>query len=83
MKPKLIGTIYATASDLAKFDAIADSQKARRESTSSTKDMAALKRRVVDGETRWYDGANAFAIINRAGRRLWFDIKGDKTFARA
>ena len=79
MKP--LGTIFASESHLAAFDAFFDQQKQARESRSKTSDLANFSRRIVDGETRWYDGENRFAVVNSAGRRLWFTKKGSDWFA--
>lgn len=79
MKP--LGTIFANESQLASFDAFSDQQKQARESRSETSDLANLSRCIVDGETRWYEGETRFAIVNRAGRRLWFAKRGNDWFS--
>ena len=71
---KHLGTIFATESQLAAFDAFSDQQKQARESRSKTSDLSSLARRIVDGENR-------FAVINSAGRRLWFTKRGSDWFA--
>ena len=78
---KLVGTIFASESQLAAFDAFSDQQKQARESRSKTSDLANFSKRIVDGETRWYDGENRFAVINSAGRRLWFTKRRNDWFA--
>jgi hypothetical protein len=78
---KNLGTIFATEAELARSDAFFDGLKLVRESLAKTPDLSSLARRIVDGETRWYDGENRFAVVNASGRRLWFTKKGNDWFA--
>jgi hypothetical protein len=78
---KHLGTIFATETELTRSDVFFDSLKFARESLAKTPDLSSLARRIVDGETRWYDGENKFAVVNASGQRLWFAKKGNDWFA--
>lgn len=67
-----LGTILPTAKSERATSAYVMHVRAAQALTAKT--LAQFDRRVEYGETRYYDGANRFAVINRSGSVLWFRI---------
>ena len=75
MNAKQIGTVFATRKQLAAMDKFAAKQdKARGE--IGAKDLAHLEKRTECGEVRYYEGATKYAIITRAMKVIWFELRG-------
>ncbi len=73
---KQLGTILPTRESLAATDRYAAKVEARRE-TVGRKELAHCDRRVVNGEVRYYDTTDQYAIVSRQGKVLWFAVRAD------
>lgn len=82
MKPKMIGTIYATAAQLDRADAFADRQRARFVAAAEAiPEIAACEKRREEGETRYYATATRFAVVKQSGGVNWFERRDDGVYA--
>jgi hypothetical protein len=77
--PKMIGTIFATAAQLAKADAFADKQR-RASDSKAASSLAHCDRKTVGGEVRFYETPLRYAVAGRSGLR-WFEVRGGQDFA--
>lgn len=73
MKAKHVGTVLPTAESLACDNAYADRVERLRE-TVAARELSGCDRRIVGGEVRYYDTADQYGIVSRAGRVLWFQV---------
>lgn len=71
-----IGTIYATADQLAAADQFADEQE-KAALAAAAAELSGLERRVVGGEVRYYAGRVYTPAICLRGRRRWFEVRED------
>ena len=76
-----IGTIFANRKQLAKMDKHSDKQeKARLQLAHKT--LGHLENRHEQGEIRFYDGENKYAILStRTSKVLWFVKRSDGWYA--
>lgn len=70
-----LGTILPTRESLYVGDKAADKFRKSLE-LKGEKLLGSYDKRVVGGETRYYDG-NRYAIVNRHGDVCWFEVRPD------
>lgn len=77
---KSLGTILPTAHTWKIHNKVERKENQIKEEIAA-KYLAHLTPRNEQGETRYYDGPNKYAIVGRSGRVLWFEIKKDGHYA--
>ncbi len=76
-----IGTIYASRKQLAKMDKHSDKQEKERLQLAH-KMLGHLEKRHEQGEVRFYDGNDKYAILSsRTSKALWFVKRKDGWYA--
>ena len=75
-----LGTVLPTRAQLARMDKFADKQR-KAVDAQGAKEFAHAERRVVGGEVRYYVSETRFAVKNRSGRSLWFEIRNGEIYA--
>jgi hypothetical protein len=80
MKP--LGTILPTVESLATNDRYAANIKKLQASVANTHPvLSKLVGLPVNGETRYYSSPFTYAVINKAGKVLWFQENRGTTFS--
>lgn len=77
---KPIGTIFATESQLAKADRFFDKQAKQRDKIARTI-LSGCRRVMEQGEFRYYSNETTFAVMSRANKVLWFEIRKDGVYS--
>jgi len=78
--PRMIGTVLPTAASLRADNEYAARDRKDREHAGRTL-LGQYECRTVGGETRYYDGADAYAVIGRDMLPRWFALRGGEWFA--
>jgi hypothetical protein len=73
---KTLGTILTTSDDWKIIERVAAKDKRDQQSIVKGK-LSQYVERFVEGETRYYDGENRYAIVGINLRVLWFEQKED------
>jgi hypothetical protein len=75
-KPPKLGTILPSAHlEALSSDAIA--RNAAKHARIAEKTLSHCARRIVSGETRYYETSSRYAVIGRSDRVLWFRVDRD------
>ena len=78
--PRMIGTILPTAASLRADDEYAARDRKDRKKAGQTL-LGQYECRTIGGEMRYYDGADAYAVIGRDMLPRWFVRRGGEWFA--
>ena len=78
--PRMIGTVLPTAASLRASNEYAARDRKERQQ-AGRKLLSQYECRTVGGELRYYDGANAYAVIGRDMLPRWFVLRGGEWFA--
>lgn len=76
---KIIGTVLPDMKKMKISDRVADQKKISNDNAAQ-KELRHRDRRVVNGEVRYYDTTDQYAIVSRIGKILWFQITKDGDF---
>ena len=71
-----IGTILPTRESERIGDKIYRADQKRKADVGKSQ-LSRFDRRAEQGEVRYYDGANRYAVVNSMGRILWFDYRSN------
>jgi hypothetical protein len=74
-----LGTIFCDKEPAAARKARLRNEKEVRQHGQNT--LGRYARRVEDGEVRYYDGANRYAIVNSSKRVLWLEKRNSGWYA--
>ena len=80
MKPKTLGTIFASEAELARDEAFCDKQRASVLKAADLK-LSGLSRETVAGEVRYYLSAVVYATVSRSGALRWFQTRADGDYS--
>lgn len=73
MKPIILGNFIPTPQDFIRDEILANEREARRDKIALKK-LSGFKRKYEQGETRYYDGPNSYAIVSKRDDKTikWF-----------
>ena len=80
IKPRAIGTVLPTRESERAGDKVFLADQKRKAEVGKVQ-LSNFHRRSEDGEIRYYDGENRYAIVNSMGRILWFERRVDGWYA--
>jgi hypothetical protein len=75
-----LGTILPTCASERAGEKMYRADQKRKEQVGKTQ-LSCYDRRSEQGEVRYYDGANRYAVVNSMGRVLWFERRKDGWYA--
>jgi len=77
---KSLGTILPTKQSERCNDLFAKREKAERMRVGAA-NLSQFEYRFAEGEDRWYDGPDRFAIVGRTRKILWFERRNGEWFS--